>query len=125
MEDFICDLTAQEGIVLATGGGAVLDEQSRRLLKARGIVIYLNASINHILQRTSHDKNRPLLQTADPKARIEALARQRGPLYQEVAHITLETGRPNVQSVVHTILTSLELDTPVEPASDSASTPSL
>ncbi len=123
--DVIRDLTAQEGIVLATGGGAVLDEQSRHFLKNRGIVIYLNASINHILQRTSHDKNRPLLQTADPKARIEELARQRGPLYQEVAHITLETGRPNVQSVVHTILTRLGLDTPVTPAPDSASTPSL
>jgi 3-dehydroquinate synthase len=79
------------------------------------------------LQRTSHDKNRPLLQTPDPKARIEELARQRGPLYQEVAHITLETGRPNVQSVVQTILARLEpLTTPVIPASDSApTTPSL
>jgi shikimate kinase / 3-dehydroquinate synthase len=122
----IRDLTAQEGIVLATGGGAVLDEHSRNLLKTRGIVIYLNASINHILQRTSHDKNRPLLQTPDPKARIEELARQRGPLYQEVAHITLETGRPNVQSVVQTILARLEpFTTPVTPASDSAPTQSL
>ena len=124
--DVIRDLTAQEGIVLATGGGAVLDEQSRHLLKTRGIVIYLNASINHILQRTSHDKNRPLLQTADPKARIEELARQRGPLYQEVAHITLETGRPNVQSVVQTILARLEpQEPPVTPVSDSSSSPSL
>lgn len=124
--DVIRDLTAQEGIVLATGGGAVLDAQSRSLLKSRGIVIYLNASINHILQRTSHDKNRPLLQTADPKARIEELARQRGPLYQEVAHITLETGRPNVQSVVQTILAKLEqVEPPDAAANDSASAQSL
>lgn len=106
--DVICDLTAQEGIVLATGGGAVLNETSRHLLKERGIVVYLRASVSSILQRTSHDRNRPLLQTADPKARIEELSQQRGPLYEEVAHITVETGRPNVQSVVQNILAQLE-----------------
>ena len=105
--DVIRDLTAQEGIVLATGGGAVLNEQSRQLLKERGTVIYLRASVNSILQRTSHDRNRPLLQTDDPKARIEELSQQRAPLYQEVAHIIIETGRPNVQSVVQTILGQL------------------
>lgn len=106
--DVIRDLTAQEGIVLATGGGAVLNDASRRLLKERGIVVYLRASVSSILQRTSHDRNRPLLQTADPKTRIEELSQQRGPLYQEVAHITVETGRPNVQSVVQNILIQLE-----------------
>jgi len=93
--------------VLATGGGAVLNEQSRQFLKERGTVIYLRASVNSILQRTSHDRNRPLLQTDDPKARIEELSQQRAPLYQEVAHIIIETGRPNVQSVVQTILGQL------------------
>ncbi len=106
--DVIRDLTAQQGIVLATGGGAVLNEQSRRYLRERGIVIYLRASANSILQRTSHDRNRPLLQTADPKAKIEELSRQRAPLYQEVAHIIIETGRPNVQSVLQNIFTQLE-----------------
>jgi shikimate kinase / 3-dehydroquinate synthase len=105
--DVIRDLTAQEGIVLATGGGAVLNEQSRQLLKERGTVIYLRASVNSILQRTSHDRNRPLLQTDDPKGRIEELLQQRAPLYQEVAHIIIETGRPNVQSVVQSILSQL------------------
>lgn len=105
--DVIRDLTAQDGIVLATGGGAVLNEQSRQLLKERGTVIYLRASVNSILQRTSHDRNRPLLQTDDPKARIEELLLQRAPLYQEVAHIIIETGRPNVQSVVQSILSQL------------------
>jgi 3-dehydroquinate synthase len=105
--DVIRDLTAQDGIVLATGGGAVLNEQSRQLLKDRGTVIYLRASVNSILQRTSHDRNRPLLQTDDPKARIEELLLQRAPLYQEVAHIIIETGRPNVQSVVQSILSQL------------------
>ncbi len=110
--DVIRDLTAQQGIVLATGGGAVLNPQSRRYLHERGTVIYLRASVTSLLQRTSHDRNRPLLQTADPKATIEALARERGPLYQEVAHITIETGRPNVQSIVQTILSQLELAAP-------------
>jgi 3-dehydroquinate synthase len=106
--DVIRDLTAQQGIVLATGGGAVLNQTSRHLLKERGVVVYLRASVSSILQRTSHDRNRPLLQTADPKARIEALSQQRGPLYDEVAHITVETGRPNVQSVVQNILAQLD-----------------
>lgn len=106
--DVIRDLSAQQGIVLATGGGAVLNEQSRRYLHERGTVIYLRASVASILQRTSHDRNRPLLQTADPKAKIEELSRQRAPLYEEVAHIIVETGRPNVQSVVQTIIVQLE-----------------
>lgn len=110
--DVIRDLTAQQGIVLATGGGAVLNEQSRRFLHGRGTVIYLRASVNSILQRTSHDRNRPLLQTADPRARIEELSKQRAPLYEEVAHIIIETGRPNVQSVVQNILTQLERSAP-------------
>jgi len=119
--DVIRDLTAQEGIVLATGGGAVLTENSRRLLKERGVVVYLRASVSSILQRTSHDRNRPLLQTADPKARIEELSQQRGPLYQEVAHITVETGRPNVQTVVQHILAQLEKHTSADDEAHAAS----
>ena len=107
--DVIRDLTQQQGIVLATGGGAILNEQSRRSLRERGIVVYLRASVSSLVQRTSHDRQRPLLQTADPRARIEELMRQRAPLYEEVAHITVETGRPNVQSVVQNILSQLEL----------------
>ena len=117
----IRDLTAQEGIVLATGGGAVLTENSRHLLKERGVVVYLRASVSSIVQRTSHDRNRPLLQTADPKARIEELSQQRGPLYQEVAHITVETGRPNVKTVVQNILAQLEKYTAVDDEANAAS----
>ena len=113
--DVIRDLTAQQGIVLATGGGAVLNETSRQLLRERGTVIYLRASVASILQRTSHDKNRPLLQTTDPRAKIEALSRERAPLYQEVAHIIIETGRPNVHSVVQNILTQLQSNTKIPP----------
>ncbi len=106
--EVIRDLCAQDDIVLATGGGAVLDAGSRRLLAQRGTVIYLRASVNSILQRTSHDKSRPLLQTADPRRRIEDLSRQREPLYQEIADIVIDTGRPNVQFLVQTICTQLD-----------------
>ncbi|MDB5762817.1 MAG: aroB [Herminiimonas sp.] len=107
--EVIRDLTAQQDIVLATGGGAILNSDSRAYLKSRGTVIYLRASVNSILQRTSHDKNRPLLQTADPRKCIEDLSRQREPFYREVAHITIDTGRPNVQWLMQTILSRLEL----------------
>jgi shikimate kinase/3-dehydroquinate synthase len=106
--DMIRDLTACEGVVLATGGGSILNPQSRHYLKSRGLVIYLRAGVSSILQRTGHDKNRPLLQTADPRARLEELTLQREPFYQEVADIVIETGRPNVQYLVQTIVACLE-----------------
>jgi len=105
--EVIRDLTAQNGIVLATGGGAVLNPENRRFLHERGTVIYLRAGINSILQRTRHDKNRPLLRTADPRKKLEELEAQRHPLYQQVAHMTIETGRPNVQHLVQHILDKL------------------
>ena len=108
--DVIRELTAGRGIVLATGGGAVLNAASRALLAERGTVIYLRASVSSILQRTAHDKNRPLLQTADPRKKLEDLTAQREPLYREIADIVIDTGRPNVQSMVQTILDQLEAD---------------
>lgn len=105
--EMIRELSALEGIVLATGGGAVLDAGSRVLLAQRGTVIYLRASIHSILQRTANDRNRPLLQTADPRKRIEELSRQREPLYNDVADIVIDTGRPNVQFLVNNILLQL------------------
>ena len=106
--DVIRELTAQNGIVLATGGGAVLNPASRALLAERGTVIYLRASVSSILPRTAHDKNRPLLQTADPRKKLEDLTAQREPLYREIADMVIDTGRPNVQSMVQTILDQLE-----------------
>jgi len=110
--EVIRDLTAQQGIVLATGGGAILDAQNRAYLDARGTVVYLRASVQNILQRTGHDKNRPLLQTADPRKRLEELSRLRDPLYREIADIVIDTGRPNVQFMVHLILNHLGLTVP-------------
>jgi 3-dehydroquinate synthase len=105
--EMIRELTAGSGLVLATGGGAVLNPDSRRLLAERGTVVYLRASVNSILARTSHDKNRPLLQTADPRGKLEDLTAQREPLYREIADLVIDTGRPNVQSMVQTILDQL------------------
>ncbi|WP_424250533.1 bifunctional shikimate kinase/3-dehydroquinate synthase AroKB [Collimonas pratensis] len=107
--EVIRDLSARSGIVLATGGGAIMRAENREYLKTRGTVIYLRASIHNILQRTSRDKNRPLLQTADPRRRLEELSRQREPYYREVADIVIDTGRPNVQFLVHSILSQLDV----------------
>jgi shikimate kinase/3-dehydroquinate synthase len=114
--DVIRDLSARKGIVLATGGGAILDAGSRALLKERGTVVYLRASVNSILARTAHDKNRPLLQTADPRAKLDQLTAQREPLYREIADIVVDTGRPNVQSMVQTILAQLSARAAAVPA---------
>ncbi|WP_426115763.1 bifunctional shikimate kinase/3-dehydroquinate synthase AroKB [Massilia sp. PWRC2] len=107
--DVIRDLCGQDGIVLATGGGAVLSADNRARLAAGGIVIYLRANVHNILQRTGHDKNRPLLQTADPRRKLEQLLVEREPLYREIAELVIDTGRPNVQSMVQTILDQLDL----------------
>jgi shikimate kinase/3-dehydroquinate synthase len=120
--EVIRDLTAQDDIVLATGGGAILNADSRGYLKSRGTVIYLRASVNSILQRTSHDKNRPLLQTADPRKTLEDLSRAREPLYKEVADIVIDTGRPNVQFLMQSILAQLDaVQKRVAPTTDPAS----
>ncbi|WP_428717694.1 bifunctional shikimate kinase/3-dehydroquinate synthase AroKB [Undibacterium curvum] len=113
--DVIRDLTAQDNIILATGGGAILNPESRRLLEQRGTVIYLRASIHSILQRTRNDKNRPLLRTPDPRKKLEELEAQRHPLYQEIAHVVIETGRPNVQHLVQHILDKLPSHNPDVP----------
>ena len=110
--DVIRNLTEEKGIVLATGGGAVLKPENREHLKARGKVVYLRASVNSLLHRTSGDRNRPLLQTADPRKKLEELSTQREPLYMEVADVVVDTGRPNVHSMVQNILTQLGIEKP-------------
>ncbi|MGD2140480.1 MAG: shikimate kinase AroK [Burkholderiales bacterium] len=97
----IAELTGLQDIVLATGGGAVLNAENRRLLRERGTVIYLRAAVRELLNRTRHDKNRPLLQTSDPQARLNSLFEQRDPLYKAVAHIVIETGAPSLHSLVN------------------------
>ena len=97
----IQELTARTDIVLATGGGAVLSPENRRALKNNGVVVYLNAAVSELWQRTRYDKNRPLLQTANPRAKLEALFKERDPLYREIADIIVDSSASNVYTLIH------------------------
>jgi shikimate kinase len=103
------ELTQRRGVVVATGGGAVLREENRAHLRSRGLVVYLQASADEIARRTSHDKSRPLLQTADPRAKIVSLLAQRAPLYAETAHLTFHSSMASPKKLVRRILDSPEL----------------
>jgi shikimate kinase len=107
--EIIDELTQRPRLVLATGGGAVLRPENREWLKSRGLVIYLRASPHDLWLRTRRDKNRPLLQTDDPRAKLEALYDVRDPLYRECAHFVIETGRPSVSVLVNMVLMQLEV----------------
>ena len=85
--------------MLATGGGAVLAEEKRNWLKARGIVVYLRATLAQQLERTGRDKTRPLLQTPDPVKKIKEIMEIREPLYLDVADIIVDTNSRNPRSV--------------------------
>ncbi|MDH3320328.1 MAG: shikimate kinase [Betaproteobacteria bacterium] len=100
----IAELTAREDVVLATGGGAVLDEANRRHLATRGTVIYLHAPPAALFERVRQDRNRPLLATADPQARLQELYTVRDPLYREIADIVIDTGRQSVQNLARHLL---------------------
>ncbi len=104
----IDELTRETGLVLATGGGAVLDPVNRAMLSERGIVVYLNVPPQVLWERTRHDRNRPLLQVANPRERIERLHRERDPLYREVAHIIVDGGRGNPGTMVRHIEKAIE-----------------
>ena len=97
------ELTENGRGVLATGGGVVLAEANRALLKERGIVIYLNVPPRALWERTRHDRARPLLQVRNPRARIEELFRQRDPLYREVADVIVDGGRANPHGMVRSV----------------------
>ncbi len=100
----IDELTQRPDIVLATGGGAILDPENRAHLAARGTVVYLETSVAQQLARTGRDRNRPLLQTEDPKRRLEELLAVRDPLYREIAAITVLTDGRTAKDVVGQIL---------------------
>ncbi len=97
-------LTAKEAIVLATGGGAVLHPQNREYLAARGCVVYLQTSVDQQLERTRHGRQRPLLYTADPRARLHELFDQRAPLYDAIADYVVSTDGRRVQAVAEDVL---------------------
>ena len=104
----IAELTALSNVVIATGGGAVLSAANRELLRSRGIVIYLRGSPEHLFERTRHDRNRPLLQTSNPLAKLRELYQQRDPLYREIADIVMDTGRQSVAGMARVICERLD-----------------
>lgn len=100
----IADLTTRSNIVLATGGGSVLDADSRQCLSARGFVVYLHASVDQQLNRTARTENRPLLQQADDRREVlEALFAIRDPLYREIADLILPTDGRNARILARDI----------------------
>jgi shikimate kinase len=116
------ELSARPGLVLATGGGAVLSEHNRNLLRSRGLVIYLQASVDEIARRTRGDASRPLLQVEDRTARIRQLLEERGPLYRQTAHLVFRSAAANPRRLVARLLANPQVAevtaaTPPSPAS--------
>lgn len=108
-------------VVLATGGGAVLRPANRQRLKQRTTVVYLRSSPEELFRRLRHDTQRPLLQVADPLAKLRELHQVRHPLYEQTAHYSVDTGRPSVATLVNMIMMQLEVAGVVPPVSDAGS----
>ena len=107
--DVIDELTQKKNIILATGGGAVLNSENRNHLINRGTVFYLKSNLKTLIERTSKDKNRPLLHADEPVENIlKRLLEERGPLYEETADYTIETANNSIHSVIQAIIKSLK-----------------
>jgi shikimate kinase len=102
------ELSARHGVVLATGGGAVLDPANRERLRDRGIVVYLQADIDTLVQRTRRDRNRPLLQNGDRRHTLTEMMKVRDPIYRETAHIIIHTNQRPPKAVARDILNALQ-----------------
>ena len=104
----IARLANQENIILATGGGAVIKTENRTILSEKGYVIYLHASLDKLMERTSKDRNRPLLQTENPRQVLADLLYQREPLYREVADLVYETDKKPIREIINDIVDTLQ-----------------
>ncbi|ACJ28822.1 Shikimate kinase [Shewanella piezotolerans WP3] len=103
----VADLTEKQGIVLATGGGSIQSKEIRNNLSARGIVVYLETTIDKQVARTQRDKRRPLLQVDDPREVLENLAEVRNPLYEEIADVIVKTDEQSAKVVANQIIEQL------------------
>jgi shikimate kinase len=104
----IDELTLEENLVLATGGGAVLSAENRNALAQRGKVIYLHSDINSLVERTGKDRGRPLLQTGqDPRSVLTRILEQREPLYRETADIVIDTSNTSISQVIQAIISQI------------------
>jgi shikimate kinase len=101
--EIIEELTNQSGVVLATGGGVVLNPVNRQKLAERGVVVYLRAGLGQLLKRTARDTKRPLLNTENPRERIKELLNTRTPLYEEIADLIVDTDKQPVTQIVEEI----------------------
>jgi shikimate kinase len=110
------ELSQRPRIVLATGGGAVLDEQTRQRLRERALVIYLRATADEVHRRTRRDKSRPLLQADNPRERIEQLLAEREPLYAQTAHLSFQSAAANPRRLVERLATHPEVRALVDAA---------
>ncbi|MEW9809059.1 MAG: shikimate kinase AroK [Candidatus Symbiodolus clandestinus] len=108
-EKIINLLTEKQGIVLATGGGAVISRETRNRLSARGAVVYLATTIDKQLSRTQRDKKRPLLRGCVSRSSLENLAKERNPLYEEIADFTVQTDQQSAKVVANQIIDLLKL----------------
>ena len=118
--EVLADLSHSYQGVLSTGGGSVLRPINRERLRENGQVFYLRSSPEEVFRRLRNDQNRPLLQVADPQARLRELLEVRDPLYRAAAHYVIETGRPNVAALVNMIVSQLELAGHIKPVSPTA-----
>jgi shikimate kinase len=110
-EAVLAEMTTWDNTVLATGGGAVLRPANRQVLAERGFVIYLRTTLEEQLSRTRKDRNRPLLQTADPEGTLRRLFTERDPLYREVADLVIDTDSSSPKTVAQRVLASLRAAT--------------
>lgn len=106
--EMIRELTALEGIVLATGGGAILSRENRERLAANGVVVYLKTGVNEQLRRTGRSRKRPLLNRKNPREVLESMATERTPLYEEIADLALDTNNQRVRTVAQKLIEMLE-----------------
>jgi shikimate kinase len=114
-QEVIEELTQRSAQVLATGGGAVLRPSNRDALHSRTHVFYLRSTPEELYRRLRHDTHRPLLQVADPLARLRELYGDRDPLYRRTAHFVVEAARPSVHALTGMVLMQLELAGLVDP----------
>ena len=103
----LSELAEREGMVIATGGGAILSRENRDLMRERGTVVYLRARLESLWERTRHDSSRPLLSTPDPRATLAELLEKRDPLYRETAHVIVDTGAQSAGTLVAKVLAAL------------------
>jgi shikimate kinase len=103
----LAELADRPPSVIATGGGVVLAEANRRLMRESGTVVYLRARLESLWERTRHDASRPLLATPDPRARLAELLEEREPLYREAAHVVVDTGSQSASTLVNRVMAAL------------------